>query len=297
MSGFEIHRYRSHLKASEEYVDVTFSYDDGQKWTGSIPIKYRRTGVDLSTEAEIRKHLRECLPHCHPSQRKAWLKEQSQFWTSKPGAAVTKAFFDALSSMKWQCVSCDFPANPNWARRTQDLKEFGYTLATDTARQCPKCHAKTTHILLVPLPRGAQTGYETWTPALRARIVKLLESYDVYEAKQATHLLPDHKFPEIRWDSETRRSSLEHLTESQIRTDFQLLSNQRNQQKREVCRACFQTGMRGYPFGIKYFYQGRHAWPKSVPKVGKAAEKGCVGCGWYDMERWRRSITARLGSG
>jgi hypothetical protein len=68
-----------------------------------------------------------------------------------------------------------------------------------------------------------------------------------------SNLLPDHKFPEIRWGNDTKRDSPEHLNDKEIKEQFQLLSNQRNLQKREVCRQCYQTGDRGYPFGIKYY--------------------------------------------
>lgn len=296
MSQIEIHGHRSHLKASEEYVDVTFRYKGGKKWVGSIPIKYRRTGLELTSQDDIEKHLEYCHGFCDPSKFRVWLKNQDTFWKSKQSAAITKSFFDALSNFQWCCVGCSLPKNPNWARRTQDLKEFGYTLATDTSRFCKSCDRNNTHLLLVPIPRGSVSGYETWTPATRARIVKLLGSYDVYEGKQASHILPDHKFPEIRWDTATRRAALDELTDLEIRNDFQLMTNQRNQQKREVCRLCYQTGRRGFPFGIEFFYHGESTWPATTPRVGKVAETGCEGCGWYDMEKWRQALKAKLGS-
>ena len=84
------------------------------------------------------------------------------------------------------------------------------------------------------------------------------------------------------------------MTEKEIKKKFQLLSNQRNQQKREVCRKCFQTGKRGYPFGIKFFYKGNEKWSKRISKIGKDAEKGCVGCGWYDLEEWRKKLNSKV---
>lgn len=50
----------------------------------------------------------------------------------------------------------------------------------------------------------------------------------------------------------------------------------------------------GYPFGIKYYYQGEQTWYSSIPRSGKAAEKGCLGCGWYDLETWRKSLNSKL---
>ena len=90
-------------------------------------------------------------------------------------------------------------------------------------------------------------------------------------------ILPDHKFPEIRWDEETRRNTLENLSEKEIKNDFQLLTNQRNQQ-----------------IGIPYFYKGTMDWYKRIPQHGKDAEKGCIGCGWYDIECWRQELAKKL---
>jgi hypothetical protein len=93
------------------------------------------------------------------------------------------------------------------------------------------------------------------------------------------------------------------MTEQEIKNKFQLLDNQRNQQKREVCRKCFQTNKRGTIFGINYFYEGDENWQtnfinqnKEVVKIGKDAELGCVGCGWYDIQKWRESLNILIQS-
>ena len=288
-------RTRDHNKASERYVDVIFSYPD-LRLELSIPIEYRRTGTDIQ-DAHIDEYLAEIYEELNPSRWGAWQVEQSKFWQSKPGASKTKAFFDVLSvAPSWRCVSCELPVNPNWARRVQDLKEFGYTLATDTSRRCDKCDANKTHLMLLPLTRGGISGYETWSAETRSKIIKLLDSYDAFEGKKGRKegLLPDHKFPEIRWDHDTRRESLDDISNDEIINDFQLLSNQRNQQKREVCRSCYQSGIRGTIFGINFFYQGTEQWDANFPKKGKAAERGCVGCGWYDIQKWRLVLESKL---
>lgn len=291
-----VHGQRAHSKASERYVDVTFVYADGVTWDGSIPIENRRTGTDLNSDAEIEAYLLEVQPHCHPATWPKWKEQAEAFWAEKPGAGVTKSFFDALADFRWTCVTHELPANPNWARRVQDIKENGYTLATDTARFCSVCNRNRTQLLMVPLPRGGVSGYETWSPELRARIVRVLQRHDVYENRKgnAASLLPDHKFPEIRWDEDTRRDSLEVVSDEDIQRDFQLMSNQRNLQKREVCRRCYQTGERGAPFGVRFWHEGDERWPEDVPRSGKKAEPGCFGCGWYDLEEWRRKVNARL---
>jgi hypothetical protein len=286
---------RSHSKASERYIDVLFKYD-GLVLETSVPIEYRRTGTDVPDE-EIDEYLETVRTEVAPANWAGWRAEQVKFWLDKPRAGVTKSFFDVLANnFKWSCVTCELPNNPNFARRIQDLKEFGYTLATNTNRPCARCARNTNQLILLPMRRGGLTGYETWTPKLRSKIVALLGSYDSFEAKvtRKEGLLPDHKFPEIRWDGETRRDSLDHLTNADITRDFQLLSNQRNQQKREVCRNCFQTGARGTIYGINFFYEGTSVWDVNIPKQGKSAEQGCMGCGWYDINTWRSEILKKL---
>ena len=145
---------------------------------------------------------------------------------------------------------------------------------------------------MLPISRGTigGNGYETWSPALRKRIIKLLGQYDVYETRINSNCLPDHKFSEIRWDENTKGENPDDMTDEQIKEKFQLLTNQRNQQKREVCRSCFQTNKRGIIYGIPFFYKGSEDWDDTIPKKGKEAEKGCIGCGWYDIQKWREEL-------
>lgn len=264
-----------------------------------MPIEYRRTGTSISEDddKEIQTYLSKVYDEVNPIHWDTWRKEQDDFWQGKPKAIVTKQFFDVLAkTFEYTCVSCSIPSNPNFAHRIQDLKEFGYTISTKTSEHCPLCGKNTTQLALLPIKRGGVTGYETWSPELRERIVRLLNSYDVFEAKQIRKegLLPDHKFSEIRWDENTRRDSLENLSDDDIIRDFQLMSNQRNQQKREVCRNCYQTGKRGIIYGIPFFYEGDANWNNKFNRKGKDAEQGCVGCGWYDIERWRQELIKRL---
>lgn len=286
---------REHAKASEVYVDVVFTYDDKQEYL-SIPIVYRRAGIKLENDDEVINHLNSVYEEIKPEKRAKWIADQKAFWDEKPNAGVTKSFFDALCDFKWKCVSHQLPQNPNWARRIQDLKEFGYTIATNTNKNCDVCGSAKTHLLLIPIKRvdGGGNGYETWSPALRKRIIKVLGEIDSYEDAKNPHCLPDHKFSEIRWDENTKEKNLDSMTDEEIKAKFQLLTNQRNQQKREVCRHCFQTGERGIIFGIPYFYEGDEKWDDSIPKTGKLAEKGCVGCPWYDIERWRQELIKKL---
>ncbi|MDM8214533.1 hypothetical protein QUW13_11755 [Enterococcus hirae] len=285
-----------HSKASEEYVSVKFIYPNST-WEGWVPVVYRRTGLDLHTIEEVNQYLDDVYIQMNPSNYDLWLKEQITYWdTEKPKAKVTRPFFDILAEGGWKCRQCQLPSNPNFARRIQDLKEDGYTIATDTNRYCNTCQKNTTQLLLLPIKRGGMkgNGYETWSPTLRKRILKVLGNRDAFEAKVSQHLLPDHKFSEIRWDENTKVENPNDMSDDEIRAKFQLLSNQRNQQKREVCRECFQTGKRGSIFGINFFYHGNKDWDSSIPIKGRAAEQGCIGCPWYDIDRWRLEAQEQL---
>jgi len=155
---------KEHKKASEVYVNVEFKYPSKtlKIW---VPIEYRRTGVSLITREAVEDYLDEVYLELDPRNRQKWLNDQVDFWHDKKNATVTKAFFDALSCNKWICVNCQLPKNPNWARRIQDLKEFGYTIATDTNRYCPNCKENKTHLILLPIKRLglAGNGYEQWS--------------------------------------------------------------------------------------------------------------------------------------
>ena len=160
---------REHSKASEKYVDVSFTYPGGFKWEGSIPIEYRRTGTSVKTEKEFMKHIEKAYDLMSPKNQDKWLKEEENFW-SKFNKKTTQPFFDGLKDSNWKCINCELPNNPNWARRIQDIKEMGYTLATNTKKFCNNCGRNRTHLMLIKFPRSHETGYETWSPKLRSRI-------------------------------------------------------------------------------------------------------------------------------
>ena len=288
---------RHHTKATEAYVDVKFHFGRGKHKVISIPVNYRRTGMDCQTAEECAEIIEETFLFFDERHIKKWRLAASKFW-SAVNKKVTEGFFKVLSENlnKWVCQKCELPNNPNWARRTQEIKEMGFTFSTDTSRHCGRCDTNLTHLMLLPVPQGGQTGYEVLSPALIRRIKTVLGSFDVFEnaARSPSSLLPDHKFPEIRWDPETRQDNPDDMPENKIREKFQLLTNQRNQQKREVCRKCFQTGDRGSPYGIDYWYKGDKRWPEGIKREGAEAEQGCVGCGWYDFETWRDQLNIKL---
>lgn len=275
-------------KASEQYVRTTFIQDDGFEWNTVVPYNIRRSGLFIQTDEDLAKYLIEIKPYFTLSQMKKWRKTELQKW-QKRNAYVTKQFFEILLSFKEET---EFPPNDNPARRIQDIKEAGYTVAS-----LPKARNGKTSRILLPIPLNKAMGYETFTPQFKAKVIRLLKARNAFEAKDTTNkqgLIPDHKFSEIRWDDTTKAENSMDMSDEEIIQKFQLLDNQRNQQKREVCRKCMQTGKRGIIYGINYFYEGTEDWDDEIPQFGKVAEQGCVGCGWYDIEEWRKRLNALL---
>ncbi len=274
-------------KASEKYVRVTFVQDNGFRWETVVPYYIRRSGLFLETEQELANYLLSIKPYFTIEKMDEWRKAEWAKWENN-NALVTKEFFRVLLSFKEET---EFPPNDNPARRIQDIKDAGYTLAS-----IPRSvNGKTSRILL-PISLNDKMGYETFTPQFKAKVIRLLRGINCYEAKptNAKALIPDHKFSEVRWDEQTRAENPLDMSDAEIIQKFQLLDNQRNQQKREVCRQCFQSGIRGTIYGINYFYKGTEKWDSSIPSVGKAAEKGCEGCPWYDIEKWRQMLNKEI---
>lgn len=286
-TNIKIGDFQEHGKASECYIEVTFIQDDGFSWTTMVPYVNRRAGLFLETEEELVAYLKSIKPYFQKASMAKWKATERKEWENSR-ADITKEFFFALLTFK---PVTEFPPNNNPARRIQDIKDAGYTVATIHHYQ----DRKSARILL-PIPKSAEMDYETFTPQFKARVIRLLNGVNAYESKPTTPkgLIPDHKFSEVRWDKDTKAENPMDMSDEEVIQKFQLLDNQRNQQKREVCRHCFQTGIRGVIYGIPFFYQGGKNWDKTIPSVGKAAEKGCIGCAWYDIERWRTELIKRL---
>lgn len=278
-------------KASEKYVRTSFVQDDGFRWDTVVPYVDRRAGLNIQTEQKLAEYLISIKPYFRKKAMDGWKKEELKRGLIR--GSVTPLFFDVLLSFKEEFER--FPGNPNSARRIQDIKDAGYTLASVPRPNGLKGYNR----ILLPLPLHSEMGYETFTPQFKARVIRLLKGRNAFEARVTAKkaLIPDHKFSEVRWDDETKVENSMDMTDEQIIQKFQLLDNQRNQQKREICRRCFQEGIRGTIYGINYFYAGDENWDSKIPKVGKAAEKGCIGCPWYDIEEWRKVLNKLLKKG
>ena len=287
-AGIIVREFIENNKASENYVRTTFIQDDGFIWDTVVPYVDRRAGMDIKTEQELADYLISIKPYFQKKAMKRWKAQELN--RGLIGGSVTPLFFKVLLSFKEEFER--FPVNPNSARRIQDIKDAGYTIASVPRPNGLKGYNR----ILLPIPLHAEMGYETFTPQFKARVIRLLKERNAFEARVTAKkaLIPDHKFSEVRWDDETKAENSMDMEDDEIIEKFQLLDNQRNQQKREICRKCFQEGTRGTIYGIDFFYEGDKNWNVNIPTIGKAAEKGCIGCPWHDIEKWRKKLNDRL---
>ena len=292
-SGIRVINAFTHSKASERSADVVIVGTDDHThwWDGPIPYQDPRAHLNLLSEQEVADYLREVKPCFEPLKVAQWRVDEAAHWDANfANAAVTRAFFDVLLGMEWVAGS-ELPPNSNRQRRLQDIRDKGYTVVFRAGGRGTESRLK-----LVPLPRRDARTYEGISSRLRKRILGVLTPENIYDLTSGNRagLLPDHKFPEIRWDANTPGENRDDMPEEEIRQKFQILDNRRNQQKREACRRCYQTDERGTLFGIQFYYEGGPRWDEQIPKSGADAEKGCVGCGWYDIHAWREALAKRL---
>ncbi|MGN0846761.1 MAG: hypothetical protein ACI4RA_05190 [Kiritimatiellia bacterium] len=280
-----------HTKASERYVVA--SVIDGGLWKEwYIPYYYRRTNIRIETVANLIGYIREVIPLLNGTRvaefKAAMRKRQKKLFGE--AAHVTRPIFNNLLNKCGEWIWNKEFTSSNPQRRIQYLKELGFTIAT-------KMSEKKTFHMLMPFDIVTAPTYETIPAKIRAAIIKALGGIDAYSGTPANiSVLPDHKFPEIRWEAGIEESNA-NLSTSDMENKFQLVPERINQAKREVCRKCFQTGLRGKLNGIDFFYQGTERWPDDIPATGPHAKAGCIGCFWYDMMEWRRALNRRLKEG
>ena len=160
----------------------------------------------------------------------------------------------------------------------------------DTIKLLEKQKKVSTQLLNENINLNRPNGTSIDNNKFKKRIIDVLDSIDIYEDKKSQDCIPDYKFPEIRWDENTQIKNIFDLTDDEIKSKFQLLTNESLQEKIEVCNQCYQTGKRGIAFDIPFFYKGNEDWDSDIPKRGKAAELGCEGCAWYDFAEWRKQL-------
>jgi hypothetical protein len=214
--------------------------------------------------------------------------------------------FKLLKDLKWHCRECEgkklslgqYAGGGGIQGLERGTKSRAGLKIEEVVRECDICIRKTKQDRLTGRVQvsNAPSGI---SPKL---IIRVLESYEytdvIEERKREAHkLVVDHRMPMERWGIAEEINKTD-MSIDDIHRKFQVLKKDdggnHNLLKSRSCEKCIKTGMRGYPLGIKYWYKGNEKWSKNIPKVGKEAEKGCVGCGWYDFKTWRESLNSFL---
>lgn len=221
-------------------------------------------------------------------------------------AQYQPAIFDKLSDCQWHCRDCagkginsqQYAGGGGIQGLQRGTKSRpGLEIITETA-VCSEC--------------GQTKVCDKWTGVYKASNpasgipqklqTNILEHYGYVDTielrKRSAHeLIVDHRFPMERW-GEAEDNNPTTMTAEEIEAKFQLLkkdtSGNHNLLKSRACERCIATNKRQYPLGIKFFYSGTEDWPENFPKSGPNAEQGCIGCGWYDFDKWRKALNSTL---
>lgn len=302
-TGITVFDIANQNKTLEIYIRTEFMQDDGFRFNTFVPY-YSAKYYNLfnETPSEVAAYLISIKQFFSKEKIEKWKEEQKENWANSTSEVTKPMFFQLMSFMpeyKFPDENGNVSDNPN--RRIQELKQRGYHIASianvpviengKTVKRGGKPMKKTMRYLL-PLPTYESHLHEIMTRQFVARVRRVLKYTEAFENKKIVpdFLIPDHKFPEVRWAPGHIDDNPIDMSEEHIKEKFQLLDNQRNEQKREVCRKCYERNERGIAYGIPFFYKGNSKWDSDIPKQGKEAKDGCIGCPWYDFQEWRKHL-------
>jgi len=207
--------------------------------------------------------------------------------------------YEILKDLEWHCTKCELKSGQAKTWQTwRDAHGFQFDKGNPDSRnwdkrmRCETCEKTTVHRKLLTLERKEQTSVRSGISAkLAKRIKKLLDNKEAFLFRKLTpNLLEvDHKFPQIRWNKD--EDDNEGLTDEQFSEKFILLTRSNNLLKSRNCERCVETGTRGNFPGIYYWYEGDKQW-----RTESHDEKGCVGCFWYDPDKWRGELNKTIGN-
>jgi hypothetical protein len=216
--------------------------------------------------------------------------------------------FNVLQDQEWHCRTCEYSGIPSGQLAggggIQGLQRgtrgrLGFVIQSEN-RSCQKCRRITRHDRWTGETKTSNAAASI-SPKLKARILTYFRRTDVIEQRVRTEseLVIDHRFPMERW-GEAEENLNPDMSDGEITHKFQLLKKDdfgnQNLLKSRACEHCIRTGERGTPFGILFWYSGTSLWDSNIPVIGRDAERGCFGCGWYDIETWRHGLNQKLNS-
>ncbi|MEY4504210.1 MAG: hypothetical protein RL154_503 [Pseudomonadota bacterium] len=206
--------------------------------------------------------------------------------------------WEVLKDLEWHCTKCELKSGQ--AKTWQVWRQSGIQIAKDEKDNfykiqfCKTCDMNTVHRKLESLEILEDTKVRTSISQYLARRIK-----EIYKNEEALFLREfppkeleiDHKFPQIRWESDEEENK-PTMSKEEIKSKFILLSRSNNLLKSRQCERCVRDGIRGSFPGIEFWHAGNSTWHGA----SKSDEKGCVGCFWYDPYEWRKKLNELVNS-
>ena len=287
------HKIFTVSKTDSQFLEVTFSYENGNIWNGCFPIYYPQALLQFESEELIDKGLEDAYISMSPNKIQESLDKTKNSWSRARGTE-THIVFEALVTGKWECRTCGVgKINDQPPARIRDIKKFGYIIATKI-KPCSQCNKNSYQDLLLPFSVSVDNRSEFRKPLStkqKEKIIETLKNVDIFfdSVRPNNDFVIDHKFPSQRWVKEESDNS--NLNDDEIKRKFQLLTNQTNMLKSRLCDRCVTTGTRPSFLGIKWYYSGGENW--EAVELGND-ESGCYGCPWYDLKEWKAQVVNKL---
>jgi ribosomal protein S14 len=201
--------------------------------------------------------------------------------------------YETLKDLEWHCAVCELENSQAKSWQTwRDAHGLQFDKGNpdsnnwDKRQRCENCGRTTVHRKLRTLERLETTSARANISAkVAARVKKLYGHREAVLLRElpANLLEVDHKFPQIRWNTDEK--SNDDLTDAELMEKFVLLTRSDNLKKSRTCERCVRTNVRGSFPGIHFWYHGDENW-----RTEPHNEKGCNGCFWYDPYKWRDEL-------
>lgn len=207
--------------------------------------------------------------------------------------STSYADYEILKDLEWHCAKHELKSGQ--AKTWQIWRQNGLQFATDMKgnyylkKFCNVCGQSTVHRALKSLDILENTTKRSYLPkklVLRIKSVLKFEEALFLRTLSSKELEVDHKFPQVRWGTDEPENSI-HMSESEIKNKYILLTSANNLLKSRRCEVCKKTNIRSNFPGIYFWYQGTKEWDN---RIDPSDEKGCVGCFWYDPYKWREEL-------
>lgn len=214
--------------------------------------------------------------------------------------------FKVLKDMQWHCRECEYThvgstqiAGSGGIQGLKRGRGSRQGIIIESANHfCVNCNKTTRQDRWQGAFQSSVQG-KSMPPEFVRRAIRLFGSRDIIEntERQPNQLTIDHKLPMLRWTSATEavQTRYSQMSDEEIKDNFQLLkksngSVSHNLLKSRACERCFRSGNRGTPFGVIFFSSGGSKWEP----IDKKDPEGCVGCGWFDFDQWRKALNQTL---